>query len=56
MMQEIHDGFGVTVADDRHFFRRGEVDSWREELEDGLEQEIISAHGEVMERLGYLTQ
>ena len=56
MMQEIHDGFGETVAADRHFFRRGEVDSWREELEDGLEQEIISAHGEVMERLGYLTQ
>jgi aryl sulfotransferase len=56
MMQEIFEGFGETVAANRHFFRRGEVDSWREELEDGLEQEVISAHGEVMERLGYVGQ
>ncbi len=56
MVQEIHGGFGETVAAGRHFFRRGEVDGWREELEDGLEQQIINAHGEVMKRLGYLAQ
>ena len=36
------------------FFRRGEIGSWREELTEAQADRIVSQHGEMMARLGYL--
>jgi len=36
------------------FFRRGQVGSWREELPPDLAQRIITTHGKMMRRFGYL--
>ena len=33
--------------------RRGQADSWHEELEPGLEERIIADHKPTMRRLGY---
>lgn len=47
-------GFHEASASDRVFFRRGEVDSWRTELDSGLAESIEREHGQVMRQLGYL--
>lgn len=52
-LQEMLVGFQEAVGPDRPFFRRGEPDSWREELEPGVEEIVCAAHGPAMERLGY---
>jgi hypothetical protein len=48
-------GFAEAAAPRRVFFRRGEIDSWREELAPDLVAQIETRHGEVMRRLGYLS-
>lgn len=53
-LQEMLVGFKEAVAPDRPFFRRGEPDAWREELEPGVERLVRSAHQPTMERLGYV--
>lgn len=50
--REIFEGFAEATAD-RAFFRRGEVDSWRQELSPELAARIAEDHGEVMEEFGY---
>lgn len=52
-LQELLVGFKEAVAPDRPFFRRGEPDAWRDELEPGVEEAICAAHGAAMARLGY---
>ncbi len=53
-VQELIEGFSEASAPDRHFFRRGQADGWVDELEYGLEQRIVTDHGDVMRHLGYL--
>ncbi len=36
------------------FFRRGETNSWRNEMHPELARKLIEAHGETMQRFGYL--
>lgn len=36
------------------FFRRGQVNAWREELEPDLVRQLIACHGRLMRRYGYL--
>jgi hypothetical protein len=50
--REIFEGFAEATGD-RAFFRRGEVDSWREELSPELAARISQDHGEIMEEFGY---
>ncbi len=38
------------------FFRRGEVESWRDELPFDLAARLVESHGETMRRLGYDTE
>lgn len=51
--REIVEGFAEASAPGRAFFRRGEADSWRYELEPQLGDRICRDHGAVMEELGY---
>ncbi len=53
--QEIAEGFAERFpsADDR-FFRRGEAGGWRDTLTASQAARIVSDHGPVMRRLGYL--
>ncbi len=53
-VQEMFGGFVEVSSPDRQFFRRGMADSWKEELESGLEERIREDHSSVMTRLGYL--
>lgn len=53
--REILEGFIEASSVDRVFFRRGEADSWRAELDPALARQVESDHGEVMQRFGYLT-
>jgi len=53
--REATDGFGESPTGDRAFFRRGSVDSWREELSPDLIERIEDTHGAVMRDLGYLS-
>jgi hypothetical protein len=39
-----------------HFFRRGRVGSWREELAPDLVRRLIDVHGDAMRRFGYLDE
>jgi hypothetical protein len=50
--REIFEGFNEAI-ENRAFFRRGEVDSWRHELPAELADRIAQDHGEVMEEFGY---
>lgn len=50
---EIIDGFAEAAAPGRVFFRRGETDAWRTELEPLLRERIEHDHSETMARLGY---
>jgi aryl sulfotransferase len=51
--REIFEGF-VEAIGDRAFFRRGEIDSWREELPTELAERVVQDHSEVMKEFGYL--
>lgn len=50
--REVFEGF-TEAMENRAFFRRGEVDSWRHELPAELATRIVKDHGEVMEEFGY---
>jgi aryl sulfotransferase len=50
--REIFEGF-VEAPENRAFFRRGEIDSWRHELSPELAARISADHGEIMEEFGY---
>ncbi len=52
---EIAHGFTEAASPDRVFFRRGSVESWREELAPDLVAKIEAHHGDVMRRLAYLS-
>ena len=52
--QEVADGFQEKSPSAASFFRKGEVGSWRAELSDAEAERLVSDHGDVMERLGYL--
>lgn len=52
--QEEKDGFGEKMPRAKSFFRKGEIGSWREVLTPEQVNRIISDHGEVMRRLGYI--
>ena len=54
--QEKEKGFKEKSAASTAFFRKGKIGSWREELTKKQAQQIISDHGEVMQRCGYLDQ
>lgn len=49
-------GFREKPSTAASFFRKGVVGSWREELTDGQVKLIISAHGAMMRRLGYIDE
>lgn len=51
---EILGGFAERASADRPFFRKGEAESWRDELPEDLAAQIETHHAAVMERLGYL--
>lgn len=53
-VQEMYQGFVEAASSDRPFFRRGSVDSWREELPIDLQNRVVADHGTVMRKLGYL--
>lgn len=48
-------GFAERARADRAFFRRGETESWREELTPSQIARIVGFHALAMERLGYDT-
>lgn len=50
--REIFEGF-VEAIGDRAFFRRGETDSWRQELPPELAEQIVKDQGDVMAEFGY---
>jgi aryl sulfotransferase len=52
--REATEGFGESPSGVRAFFRRGSVDSWREELSPALVARIEDTHGPVMRDFGYL--
>lgn len=52
--QESEAGFKERPRASTRFFRRGEAESWREELTTAQCERIESTHGPVMQRLGYL--
>lgn len=52
--QEDRDGFRERSPRSERFFRKGEVGSWREELDADLAVDLIRTHREVMVRFGYL--
>ncbi len=54
--QEEKNGFDEKSPNSKFFFRRGEVGSWREELNSRQIERIISDHGEAMRRFGYLDE
>jgi hypothetical protein len=52
--QEERGGFRERSPSGSVFFRRGQTGSWREELSDAQAVRIVSKHGEMMARLGYV--
>jgi hypothetical protein len=54
--QEESEGFQEKSAVTKHFFRKGKSGSWREELNEAQVQRIVSDHGEMMQRFGYLDE
>jgi hypothetical protein len=52
--QEEAAGFHEKSPASCRFFRKGEVGSWRDELDENQARRIVQDHGEVMRRLGYL--
>jgi hypothetical protein len=53
---EQESGFCEKAPRCKAFFRRGSVGSWRETLNEQQAQRIIVDHGEMMRKLGYLTE
>lgn len=55
-LQEMEDeqGFEEHIGDGKRFFRRGEADSWKDELTEEQEQRIKVDQGDAMRALGYL--
>jgi aryl sulfotransferase len=54
--QEAEYGFGEKMPGAESFFRRGQVGSWRDELNPELAQKLIADHARVMQRFGYLDE
>jgi aryl sulfotransferase len=54
--QEKAVGFQERSPVSSRFFRKGEVGSWREELNEDQANKIVRDHGEVMRRFGYLDE
>ena len=55
--QELDGGFRERpLKASAPFFRKGRVGSWREELHSGQMEKLISAHGAVMQKFGYLDE
>lgn len=52
--QEEAAGFKERLMGAPRFFRRGQAESWREELTPAQTERIVADHGPVMARLGYL--
>jgi hypothetical protein len=52
--QEQADGFREKNPRAPSFFRKGEIGSWREVLTEDQVRRLVSDHGEVMKRFGYL--
>jgi len=52
--QEDRNGFHECPASVDKFFRSGSVGGWREYLTEKQSDRIVSDHGEVMEKLGYI--
>ena len=52
--QEEQDGFVEKLPAAPSFFRAGVAGTWRSALTPGQVKALVDAHGEVMERLGYL--
>ena len=52
--QETAAGFKERPIGAPRFFRRGQADSWREELTPAQIERIVADHGPVMARLGYV--
>ena len=53
--REITEGFTEAASHGRVFFRRGEAEAWREELDPALVHRIEGDHHDVMREFGYLT-
>jgi hypothetical protein len=54
--QEAGHGFGEKMPGAEFFFRKGQVGSWREELNPELAQKLIADHAPIMRRFGYLSE
>jgi len=54
--QEEVEGFREKSPSSSRFFRKGEIGSWREELNEDQAQRIVRNHREVMRRFGYLNE
>jgi hypothetical protein len=52
--QEAARGFREKARKASSFFRRGEVDQWKEALTPEQVRRLAACHGEVMRELGYL--
>ena len=52
--QEAATDFKERLMGAPRFFRRGQAESWREELTPAQIELIVADHGPVMARLGYL--
>jgi hypothetical protein len=47
-------GFPGAPDEEKHFFRSGQTDGWKDELPSEVARKIEEDHGEMMEALGYL--
>jgi hypothetical protein len=52
--QERRHGFAESGPVDNVFFRRGQAGEWRQVLKPAQVDAVVAAHGEVMQRYGYL--
>ena len=53
--QEAAGGIRERSEQQKRFFRRGKAAGWKDELSDDQVRRICEAHGEQMERFGYLS-
>jgi hypothetical protein len=51
---EEKDGFKERAIDSEMFFREGKSNQWKSQLTESQINEIISQHGNIMKRFGYL--
>jgi hypothetical protein len=52
--EDVHDFVESRPDSDIKFFRAGRVGGWRDHLNEAQVKQLIDAHGETMQRLGYL--